>query len=212
MEKISIMIVDDHTLIRETWSFLLGRTERFEVTAESGDGQQAIAIAKEKRPEVVLLDINMAPMDGFDILKQLKKYSPTSKVIGVSMHTQPTYAKKMMKLGARGYVTKNSPRKEMLDAIVEVHKGNKYICSEVKNILSEHMLISEQEPSSFNHLSEREIDVINYLKEGSTSKEIAQELKISVKTVEVHRHHILKKLKVKNTASLINYINTGGVL
>jgi DNA-binding NarL/FixJ family response regulator len=210
MEKISIMIVDDHTLIRETWSFLLGRNERFEVAAECGDGQQAIMMAKEKRPEVVLLDINMAPMNGFEILKQLKKYSPTSKVIGVSMHTQPTYAKKMLKLGARGYVTKNSPRKEMLDAIVEVYKGSMYICSEVKNILSEQVLISEEEPTGLNYLSEREIDVINFLKDGFSSKEIAQQLKISVKTIEVHRHHILKKLKVKNTASLINYINTGG--
>lgn len=212
MEKISIMIVDDHTLIRETWSYLLGRNERFEVTAECGDGQQAIAVAKEKRPEVVLLDINMAPMNGFEILKQLKKYSPSSKIIGVSMHTQPTYAKKMLKLGARGYVTKNSPRKEMLDAIVEVYKGSMYICSEVKNILSEQMLVSEEEPTGLHHLSEREIDVINFLKDGFSSKEIAQELKISVKTVEVHRHHILKKLKVKNTASLVNYINTGGVM
>lgn len=209
-DKISIMIVDDHTLIRETWSFLLGRNEQFEVTGECGDGQQAIAMAKAKRPEVVLLDINMAPMNGFDILKQLKKYSPTSKVIGVSMHTQPTYAKKMMKMGARGYVTKNSPRKEMLDAIVEVYKGSMYICSEVKNILSEQILISEEEHNGLNHLSEREIDVINLLKDGFSSKEIANELKISSKTVEVHRHHILKKLKVKNTASLINYINTGG--
>lgn len=211
-EKISIMIIDDHTLIRETWSFLLGRNERFEVAAECGDGQQAVNIAREKRPEIVLLDINMSPMNGFDILKQLKKYSPTSKVIGVSMHTQPTYAKKMLKLGAKGYVTKNSPRKEMLDAILEVFKGSTYICSEVKNILSEQILVNEEQATGLNHLSEREIDVINLLKNGFSSKEIASELKISCKTVEVHRHHILKKLKVKNTASLINFINTGGGL
>lgn len=210
MEKISVMIVDDHTLIRETWSFLLGRNENFEVAAECGDGQQAIAMAKEKRPQVVLLDINMMPMNGFDILKQLKRYAPASKVIGVSMHTQPTYAKKMIKMGARGYVTKNSPRKEMLDAIVEVHQGSMYICSEVKNILSEQILVNEDDSGGLNYLSEREIDVINLLKDGYSSKEIASELKISCKTVEVHRHHILKKLKVKNTASLINYINTGG--
>ncbi|WP_315819545.1 response regulator transcription factor [Paraflavitalea speifideaquila] len=94
MSRISIMIVDDHTLIRETWSFLLGRNEGFEVIAEVGDGQQAIEIARDKRPNIILLDINMSPLNGFDILKMVRKLSPGSKVIAVSMHSQPAYAKK----------------------------------------------------------------------------------------------------------------------
>lgn len=211
MEKITIMIVDDHTLIRETWSFLLGRNENFEVIAECGDGEKAVEIAKEKKPDIVLLDINMSPLNGFEVLKLIRKYSPGSRVIAVSMHSQPTYAKKMMRMGARGYVTKNSPRQEMIDAVMEVYKGNSYICSEVKNILSEQLLNDEDESSGLNQLSEREIDVINLLREGLSSKGIAEKLNISIKTVEVHRHNILKKLKVKNTASLINLINTEGL-
>ncbi|MBC8034820.1 MAG: response regulator transcription factor [Chitinophagaceae bacterium] len=211
MEKITIMIIDDHTLIRETWSFLLGKNEGFEVVAETGDGEKAIGIAKELRPNIVLLDINMTPLNGFDVLKLLRKYSPGSKVIAVSMHSQPTYAKKMLRMGARGYVTKNSPRQEMMDAVVDVHKGNIYICDEVKNILSHQLMNEEEEPSGLNHLSEREIEVINLLKDGQSSKEIAGSLSISYKTVEVHRHNILKKLKVKNTASLINFINGEGL-
>src|SRR6186713_3530691 len=124
MKKVSIMIVDDHTLIRETWSFLLGKNENFDVIAECGDGERAIDLARDKRPNIVLLDINMAPMSGFDVLKMIRKFSPGSKVIAVSMHSQPAYAKKMLRLGARGYVTKNSPRKEMLEAIHTVHSGN----------------------------------------------------------------------------------------
>ena len=210
MAKISIMIVDDHTLIRETWSFLLGRDENFEVIAEVGDGEQAVEIAKQKRPNIVLLDINMVPLNGFDILKLIRKFSPGSKVIAVSMHSQPAYAKKMLRLGARGYVTKNSPRQEMIDAINDVNEGNIYICQEVKNILSDQML-GEDEGAGLNLLSEREIEVINQIKDGLSSKEIADKLGISIKTVEVHRHNILKKLKVKNTASLINYINSTGL-
>ena len=126
------------------------------------------------------------------------------------MHSQPAYAKKMLRLGARGYVTKNSPRQEMIDAINDVNYGNIYICQEVKNILSDQML-GEDEGAGLNLLSEREIEVINQIKDGLSSKEIADKLGISIKTVEVHRHNILKKLKVKNTASLINYINSTGL-
>lgn len=211
MGKISVMIVDDHTLIRETWSFLLGRNEAYEVVAEVGDGQRAIDIARDKRPNIVLLDINMSPLNGFDVLKMIRKLSPGSKVIAVSMHSQPAYAKKMLRLGAKGYVTKNSPRQEMLDAINEVYSGNMYICQEVKNILSDQMLGEEDPATGLNQLSEREIEVINNIRDGLSSKEIADRLGISIKTVEVHRHNILKKLKVKNTASLINYINSTGL-
>lgn len=211
MGKITVLIVDDHTLIRETWSFLLGRNENFEVIAEVGDGQKAIDIARDKRPNIVLLDINMTPLNGFDVLKMIRKQSPGSKVIAVSMHSQPAYAKKMLRMGAKGYVTKNSPRQEMLDAIMEVNNGNTYICQEVKNILSDQMLNEEDTAAGLNQLSEREIEVINQIRDGLSSKEIADRLAISIKTVEVHRHNILKKLKVKNTASLINYINSSGL-
>lgn len=211
MGKITVLIVDDHTLIRETWSFLLGRNENFEVIAEVGDGQKAIDIARDKRPNIVLLDINMTPLNGFDVLKMIRKQSPGSKVIAVSMHSQPAYAKKMLRMGAKGYVTKNSPRQEMLDAIVDVNNGNTYICQEVKNILSDQMLSEEDNSAGLNQLSEREIEVINQIRDGLSSKEIADRLAISIKTVEVHRHNILKKLKVKNTASLINYINSSGL-
>ncbi len=211
MAKITVMIVDDHTLIRETWSFLLGRDEKFEVIAEVGDGQRAIEIARDKRPNIVLLDINMTPLNGFDVLKMIRKLSPGSKVIAVSMHSQPAYAKKMLRLGARGYVTKNSPRQEMVDAIMDVYNGNTYICQEVKNILSDQMLGEDEAAVGLNQLSEREIEVINQIRDGLSSKEIADRLGISIKTVEVHRHNILKKLKVKNTASLINYINSTGL-
>lgn len=211
MGKITVLIVDDHTLIRETWSFLLGRNDNFEVIAEVGDGQKAIDVARDKRPNIVLLDINMTPLNGFDVLKMIRKQSPGSKVIAVSMHSQPAYAKKMLRMGAKGYVTKNSPRQEMLDAIMEVQGGNTYICQEVKNILSDQMLNEEDNAAGLNQLSEREIEVINQIRDGLSSKEIADKLAISIKTVEVHRHNILKKLKVKNTASLINYINSSGL-
>jgi len=186
----------------------LGKNENFDVVAECGEGERAIELARDKRPDVVLLDINMAPMSGFDVLKMIRKYSPGSKIIGVSMHSQPAYAKKMLRLGAKGYVTKNSPRQEMLEAISEVSNNHIYICQEVKNILSDQLLNGDQVNPDINNLSDREMQIVRALKEGLSSKEIAAELSISLKTVEVHRHNILKKLKLKNTVSLINFINS----
>ena len=207
MEKISILIADDHKLIRETWSFILNNDTRFVVVAECGDSEQAVEMARTKKPQIVLMDINMTPISGFEATEKIRKVSPGSKVIGVSMHSQPAYAKKMLQIGARGYVTKNSSKEEMITAIMEVHAGNKYICDEIKNNISELVLEENKDVPNVNALTEREIQIINLIKEGQSSKEIALSLNISLKTVEVHRHNILKKLKLKNSASLVNFIN-----
>lgn len=212
MSKITILLVDDHRLIRDSWSFILNSDPRFEVVAETSSGEDAIELAKSKKPDIVLMDVNMTPVNGFDATKQIRKFSPGSKVIGVSMHSMPAYAKRMLQLGAMGYVTKNSPKDEMITAILEVHDGRKYICDEVKNILAQQEL-DEGSPAStdMNNLSRRELDIIQLIKEGLSSKEIALQLDISLKTVEVHRYNILKKLNLKNTAALVNFINAQGL-
>ena len=208
MSKINILIADDHKLIRETWSYILNSDARFQVVGECGDAQEAVELARIKRPHVVLMDINMTPFSGLEATQRIRKISPGSKVIGVSMHSQPAYAKKMLQMGARGYVTKNSSKEEMIKAILEVNTGNKYICDEIKNIISDQLLDEKEDSPNINALTEREMQIINFIKEGLSSKEIASSLNISLKTVEVHRHNILKKLKLKNSASLVNFINT----
>jgi DNA-binding NarL/FixJ family response regulator len=207
MEKISVLIADDHKLIRDTWSYILNTDNRFQVIAECGDSEQAVEAAKVKRPHIVLMDINMLPISGFEATERIRKVSPASKIIGVSMHSQPAYAKKMLQIGAKGYVTKNSSKEEMMKAIMEVHQGNKYICEEIKNNISELVLEENKDVPNVNALTEREIQIINLIKDGQSSKEIAGNLNISLKTVEVHRHNVLKKLKLKNSASLVNFIN-----
>lgn len=212
MDKISILLVDDHRLIRDSWSFILNSDPRFEVIGETSTGEEAIEIARSKRPDIVLMDVNMSPVNGFDATKQIRKFSPGSKVIGVSMHSMPAYAKRMLQLGAMGYVTKNSSKDEMITAIMEVNGGRKYICDEVKNILAQQELDEGSAPATdMNNLSRRELDIIQLIKEGLSSKEIALQLDISLKTVEVHRYNILKKLNLKNTAALVNFINTQGL-
>lgn len=208
--KITILIVDDHKLIRDTWSFILNSDPRFQVIAETDSGQDAIGLAETNHPDIILMDINMSPMNGFEATKEIRKVSPTSKVIGVSMHSQPAYAKKMLQVGAVGYITKNSSKEEMIGAISEVAQGHKYICNEVKSILSEQILEDSEKPD-VNLLSQREVEIIDLIKQGQSSREIAQQLNITLKTVEVHRHNILKKLNLKNTAALVNFINNAGL-
>ncbi|HQV59878.1 MAG TPA: response regulator transcription factor [Chitinophagaceae bacterium] len=211
MGKITILLVDDHKLIRDSWSFILNSDSRFQVIGETSNADEAVEISKDKKPEIVLMDINMTPVNGFEATKLVRKYSPGSKVIGISMHSMPAYARRMLQLGAMGYVTKNSSKDELLTAIVEVHNGKKYICDEVKNILAQQELEEEGGPPDMNVLSRREIEIVQLIKEGLSSKEIALRLDISLKTVEVHRYNILKKLSLKNTAALVNFINAHGL-
>jgi DNA-binding NarL/FixJ family response regulator len=207
---ISILIADDHKLIRETWTFILSRDSRFKVIGSCSNSVDAVKMSKQKRPNVVLMDINMVPFSGIEATRQIREVSPNTRIIGVTMHSQPAYAKKMLQLGASGYVTKNSSREEMVEAILEVSKGNKFLCEEIKELISDsHEDDSSQ--SAINTLTEREMDVINLIRQGSSSKDISAKLEISIKTVEVHRHNILKKLKLKNAASLIHFMNTSAI-
>ncbi len=211
MGKITILLVDDHKLIRDSWSFILNSDSRFHVIGETSNADEAVEIARDKKPEIVLMDINMSPVNGFEATKLVRKYSPGSKIIGISMHSMPAYARRMLQIGAMGYVTKNSSKDELLTSIVEVHSGRKYICDEVKNILAQQELEDEGGTPDMNVLSRREIDIVQLIKEGLSSKEIALRLDISLKTVEVHRYNILKKLSLKNTAALVNFINAHGL-
>jgi len=208
---ISILIADDHKLIRETWTYILNRDPRFKVVGSCCNSEEAVKMSGDLHPNVILMDINMTPYSGIEATRRIREVSPESRIIGVTMHTQPAYARKMLQLGASGYVTKNSSKEEMVNAILEVSKGNKFICSEIRETIAE----ATEDPASvsaINTLTEREMDVINLIKQGSSSKDISLKLEISIKTVEVHRHNILKKLNLKNAASLIHFMNSSSAI
>jgi DNA-binding NarL/FixJ family response regulator len=153
------------------------------------------------------MDINLPGINGIEATHLIRKFSPGSKIIGVSLHTQPAYARKMIQEGAMGYVTKNSPCEEMFQAIIEVQNRRKYICEAIKDIISGNAPGSDRRRAGLNLLSRREIEIIDLVKKGFSSKTIGDALKISFKTVEVHRYNILKKLHLKNSAAMVNYIN-----
>ena len=210
-DMIKILIADDHKLIRETWTYILNRDSRFKVVGSCSNSEEAVRMTEEIHPNVVLMDINMVPFSGIEATRQIRELSPETRVIGVTMHSQPAFAKKMLQFGASGYVTKNSSREEMVTAILEVSKGNKFVCEEIKDLLADNTE-DQATNTAVNTLTEREMDVINLIRQGNSSKDISTKLEISIKTVEVHRHNILKKLKLKNAASLIHFMNTSSVV
>jgi DNA-binding NarL/FixJ family response regulator len=210
-KKISIIIFDDHNLVAEMWSDLINSDERFSVVGICNDtSEKSIESVKTKRPDVVIMDINIQPTSGIEATKLVKKGSPGTKVIGVSMHNQPSFAKRMLKNGALGYVTKSSNKSEMFEAIETVVTGKIFVCKEIQENLSKQVFEDDETPD-ISKLSEREVDVLKFIKDGLSSKEIADKLFLSSRTVEVHRSNILKKLNLKNTASLLKFIHNSSM-
>jgi DNA-binding NarL/FixJ family response regulator len=131
-KQIRIIIVDDHQMVRETWRLLLEQDDRFSIIAECSDGAEAVEAANTHKPDIILMDINMYPVNGFDATKKIIKEIPSSRVIAMSLNNQPVYVRNMLQAGAKGYITKNSSKEEMVTAILEVHGGGQYICEEVR--------------------------------------------------------------------------------
>ena len=205
-KKIKIVIADDHLLIAETWATLINMDPDFEVVRVFDNTQTLIEEISEIKPDIAILDINISPFSGIEATKMIRRLAPGTKIIGVSMHNQPSFAKKMMRNGAMGYVTKSSNKNEMYEAIRSVMRGEKFICAEIQRNITNQVLMDDDD-NKLSRLTEREIEIIKLIKNGSTNKEIAEKLFLSPRTVETHRARILKKLDLKNSLSLVKYIN-----
>lgn len=136
MNKITIIIVDDHRLVREAWSCILNSNPRFNVIGECECGEDAVAVIPQIKPDVVIMDINLPGISGIDATDQIIRSGCSSKILGVSLHSDPNYARRMLQKCAMGYVTKNSAKEEMFGAITKIQNGEKYICEEIKTSLS----------------------------------------------------------------------------
>ena len=131
--KIRLVLVDDHEMVRNTWKLILQQDIRIDIIAECSSGAEAIEIAAELLPDIMLMDINMSPVNGFEATRKIVKSCPEVKIIGVSVNDQPGYARNMLQLGARGFVTKNTSHEEMAEAIFEVFRGRTFICRELRD-------------------------------------------------------------------------------
>jgi DNA-binding NarL/FixJ family response regulator len=209
MKKIEMVLVDDHQMLRAMWMRLFAEDPRLKVVGDSGEFSEAIRMIQMKSPDIVLLDIQLRNASGLDAIPLIKKYSPHSAIIGVSLHSHPMMAKKMIEMGARGYVTKNSSPEDLFRAIDQVMNGEIYVCSEIQSLMSEKPIRRFKQPNGLEKLTDREKQIARMLKKGLSSREISEYLKVSIRTVDAHRYHILKKLEIRNTVQLVNFMNTG---
>lgn len=204
MEMISILVVDDHALIRKGLKQLLDDTEDIRVTGEAETGLQALQMAREQRYDLILLDIALPDKNGIDVLKQLKQEQPDIKVIVLSMYPEDQYGVRSLKAGASGYLNKQSAPDQLIGAIQQVISGKKYI----GEIMAEQLLntmIGNSEELMHQTLSNREYQTLCLIASGKTLTEIAESMTLSPKTVSVYRARMLEKMGFKNNAEAIHY-------
>src|SRR6267154_3057094 len=192
---IRILIADDHQLLRDTWSLILNMDKRFTIVGSCSNSTETVKMSRALKPDILLLDINMSPFNGIEATQKIRKISPETSIIAVTMSNLLAHVKAMLQLGALGYVTKNSSIDEMVEAILTVSKGDVFICSEMRELLSDSRAITENF-SAVHLLTNREVEIVNLIRTGRSSKEICTELNISLNTVETHRYNISRKLKV----------------
>ncbi|MAO32930.1 MAG: DNA-binding response regulator [Crocinitomicaceae bacterium] len=206
---IKVLIVDDHKLIGEAWSSLLKDAPNIQVVGLADNVDDAYSMAHSYKPDIVLMDINLGAGSGFDATEKINDSMPKTRVIGLSLHDDITYVKKFLSIGAKGYLTKNTNKTELIEAIHSVYKGETIIGSDIKDRYFT-SLLNVQSGDTKKELTMKEIEIVKLISKGFTSKEIAEQLFISHRTVETHRHNILKKLDMPNAAQLSSWAKEKG--
>ena len=207
MNKIRCLVVDDHVLLRQGVSRLLQGEQDFEVVAEAGDASEALAKVRELRPDIVLMDIGMTGLSSFDAVRMMKKETPATKIVFLTMYEDEDYMMECFRAGASGYVLKDTPVPELFGAVREVYHGGNYFSARVLGKVVEELRLNGREgrTKSDSVLTPREREVIKLLAEGNSVKKIADILGLSAKTVEAHKFNLMRKLDIHNKAQLVTY-------
>lgn len=212
---IRIMLVDDHTMVREALRTVLEQDSGMKVVAEVGDGETALRMADELAPDVVVMDVALPGQSGIEITRRLLAIHPEIKVLALSTYLDRRIVQQMLDVGARGYIVKSAAGAELKQGIRSVVEGRSYLCPQVTTLVTD-SLRSRRFPSEDpddHPLSRREVQVATLLAEGKSAPDIANELHISPSTVDVHRRNLMRKLKLHNVVDLTKYaIRTGLVL
>lgn len=201
MKKISIIVVDDHEMFRSGMESLLKKNIDFDVQQGVGNRSELHSALSSEHIDIVLLDISLSGESGLDLLEELTQKHPEVKFIMLTMHEEIQYVKESLRKGAQGYLLKESGEKELFEAIYDVQQGKKYF----KNKISDLLINDISAPSQNQLLTDRELTIVRMVADGKITKEIADKLNISVRTVETHRSKIMKKLKVSNASEMIRY-------
>jgi len=208
MAKTRILLADDHKIVCEGLRNLLEKQPNMEVVGEAADGRTAVAMAKQLLPDVVIMDIAMPGLNGIEAARQIVQESRNVKVITLSMHSDKRFVAEMLKAGASGYLLKDSAFEELTAAVKTVLSGKVYLSPNVAGVVVDEYVRRKPPHDSaggFSILTSKEREVLQLLAEGRSTKEIAVRLKVSVKTIETHRQHIMDKLDIHSVAELTKY-------
>lgn len=218
MNQISVVLTDDHVIVRNGIKLLLENSEEINVIGEGANGEEALNLCKQLKPDVLVIDIRMPVMNGITATSKIKSFSPTTKVLILSMHDDAEYILDAVEKGASGYLLKDSNSDEFLKAIKTVNEGEKYFSGDISKVLVDGYLNMKQNTSPKVDqpiideeikidLTKREKEILKYVIHGKSSKDIASILNKSVRTIETHRFNIMKKMEVKSAVELIAKVN-----
>ncbi len=204
--SIRIVLADDHAIVRHGLSRSFQESGGIEVIGQANNGRSAVELVRELSPDVIIMDISMPDLNGVDATRQITGHNPKVKVIGLSMYSGSKYIREMFRAGASGYLLKDCPFEELVEAIKTVAGGKTYVSPSIgEMVIKEYVSEPGRETSAFTVLSQREREVLQLLAEGKNTKQIGKRLHISPKTVEAHRLKIMEKLNINNTAQLTKY-------
>ncbi|HLB29062.1 MAG TPA: response regulator transcription factor [Dehalococcoidia bacterium] len=213
MSKVRVLIADDHTILREGLRALLAPCDDIEVVGEAADGREAIAQVARLRPDVVLMDIAMPGLGGLEATLEIRRQWPSTKVLVLTQYGNRQYVLSILKAGAAGYVVKGAAASELVTAIRAVHRGEAFLSPTAAQAVLERYLGGEEGVvEGYDHLSDREKQVLKLAAEGKTNKEIAALLCLSVKTVMGHRASLMEKLDLHNRTELVRYAIAHGLI
>jgi DNA-binding NarL/FixJ family response regulator len=210
---IRVLLVDDHTLVRESLVGILQSDGDIEVIAQAADGVEAVDKALATRPDIVITDLSMPRLNGIEVVRRLRQALPDTRVLVLTMHQEDQYVLQAVRVGASGYLVKDSAAVELLAAVRNLHAGRGHFSPQAARALAEQLQHPERVlDDRYELLTAREREVFRLIAEGLTTKEIARQLAISTKTAENHRARVLTKIAVRNTAELVRYALRRGLL
>lgn len=208
---IKVLLVDDHDLVRKGIKRLLDDIKDIDVVAEAGTGEQAVRIAKEHKPDVILMDVSMPGIGGLEATRKIKKSCPDIKIIAVTIHDNDPFPVRLLEAGALGYLTKGCDIDNIANAIRSVHKGNRFLSPEIAQALALTFLPGGDK-SPFDQLSQREMQVMMMVTEGQCIRDISDQLCLSPKTISTYRYRLYEKLQVVNDVELTHLAIRYGII
>lgn len=213
---IRVLLVDDHIVVRTGLELLLHEKNGISIVGVAADGDEAIRKAKELTPDIVLMDLSMPKgKDGITATRILKEYLPETRILILTMHDSDEYLFRAIQAGASGYILKSAPHEELLNAIQLIYTGNAYLTpAATKRLMNEYLVKMQQEghTSSYEILSEREKEILVWIARGYSNKDIAEQLVISVKTVETHKSNLMDKIGLRSRPDIVRYALQKGLL